>query len=85
MLWKEWFHLRAEKGSQIGRALGRKSVNSTFRVLRDERVTADGPVARDARRSQKCFIYDVRDLTYGIASRKKLKTVKTTNKRRSRG
>ena len=69
MLWKEWFHLRAEEGSQIGRALGRKSVNSTFRKLRDERATADGPVARDARRSQKCFIYDVRDLTYGIASR----------------
>lgn len=85
MLWKEWFHLRVGKGSQIGRVLGRKSVNSTFRGLRDERVTADGPVARDARRSQKCFIYDVRDLTYGIASRKKLITVKTTNKRRSRG
>lgn len=59
MLWKEWFHLRAEEGSQIGRALGRKSVNSTFRKLRDERGTEDGPVARDAR-SQKCFIYDVR-------------------------
>lgn len=69
MLWKEWFHLRAEEGSQTGRALGRKSVNSTFRKLTDERVTADGPVARDARRSQKWFIYDVRDLTYGIASR----------------
>lgn len=71
MLWKEWFHLRAEEGSQIGRALGRKSVNSTFRELRDERAAADGPVAKDARRSQKYFIYDVRDLTYGIESRKK--------------
>lgn len=71
MLWKEWFHLRAEEGSQIGRALGRKSVNSTFRNLRDERVTANGPVARDARRSQKWFIYDVRDLTYGKVSRTK--------------
>lgn len=71
MLWKEWFHLRAEEGSQIGRALGRKSVNSTFRNLRDERVTANGPVARDARRSQECFIYDVRDLTYGKVSRTK--------------
>lgn len=68
MLWKEWFHLRAEEGSQIGKALGRKSVNSIFRKLRDERTTAEGPVARDGR-SQKCFIYDVRHLTYGIASR----------------
>lgn len=55
-------------GSQIGRALGRKSVKGTFRKLRDERVTAHRPVARDAR-SQKCFIYDVRDLTHGIESR----------------
>jgi len=80
MLWKEWFHLRAEERSQIGRALGRKSVNSTFR---DERATTDGPVARDAR-SQKCFIYDVRDNIW-YSKQNKLETVKTTNQRRPRG
>lgn len=56
MLWKEWFNLRVEERSQIGRALGRKSVNSTFRKLRDERATADGPVARDARVKSGLFM-----------------------------